>query len=222
MTRLMVFMMNLIVICNVSAFRNKKLPVIIVDTFTYSPEVSNRLPDGWYATQNDISMFSIVKEECNFYLKVKTKCGNTTIGKKCKFKVSQYPILTWRWRVHTLPQGAKESVKDFSDSGAGVYVIFNGILRMNRVLKYVWSNSLQKGVTIDSPYNGRTKIIVLRNDMDSLGVWISEEVNVYDDFRKVFNEDPPRVEGIAIMSDSDNTKSLVEADYDDIKVRMLQ
>ena len=223
MVCLVLFMINFFFGYNVNAREDQQYKVIkIIDTFTNCTEVTNRLPCGWYATQSDVSMFSIENEEENWFLKIRTKGGNTAIGKKCKLKVSQYPILSWRWRVHKLPDGAKESVKELSDSGAGIYVIFHGIFKMNRVLKYVWSNSLPKGITVSSPYNGRTKIIVLRNNMDKLGEWVWEEVNILDDFRKTFNDEPPRVECIAIMSDSDNTKSLVEADYDDIRIRTLQ
>lgn len=205
-------------VCNSSASENK-ISSIVIDTFSSYTNEKNRLPYGWYATQDDVSMFFIEKENKNWFIKIRTQGGNTTIGRECKYKVSEYPVLSWRWRVHKLPDGARESVRDSADSGAGVYVIFKGTFRLNRMLKYVWSSSLPKGSVTNSPYNKRTKIIVLRNNSDRLGEWFLEEVNVLDDYRLMFNEEPPKVVCIAIMSDSDNTQSFVEADYDDIRVR---
>ncbi|MDO5577069.1 MAG: DUF3047 domain-containing protein [Fibrobacter sp.] len=221
MILLAVLILNFTFVYNIYASENK-LSSIVIDTFSNYTNENNKLPYGWYATQDDVSMFFMEKENENWFIKIRTQGGNTTIGKECKYRVSEYPVLSWRWRMHKLPDGARESVRDSADSGAGVYVIFKGAFRLNRMLKYVWSSSLPKGSVTDSPYNKRTKIIVLRNNTDRLGEWLFEEVNVLEDYRRVFNEEPPKVECIAIMSDSDNTQSLVEADYDDIRVRALQ
>jgi len=36
-------------------------------------------------------------------------------------------------------------------------------------------------------------------------VWRQEERNIYEDYRKYFGEEPPKVGAIAIMTDTDNT-----------------
>lgn len=45
---------------------------------------------------------------------------------------------------------------------------------------------------------------------------MTEERNLYDDYRKVFGEAPPLVNGVAIMNDTDNTGETVTAYYGDI------
>lgn len=160
-------------------------------------------------------MFSVQKSDGNHYVKIKTRGGNTTIGCKIKGDISEYPFLCWKWRIHRLPSGAREDVKWISDSGAGVYVIFRGTLRLNRIIKYVWSSTLPEGTVTESPFNGRAKIKVLRSGEGLLGSWVNEKVNVKEDYIKLFGSEPPDVEAIAIMSDADNTRSFVEADYDD-------
>jgi hypothetical protein len=69
------------------------------------------------------------------------------------------------------------------------------------------------GTNTKSPYTGRTEIVVLQNNSSPLETWVSEEVNVYKDYRRLFGEEPSEVQGIGIMTDSDNTKSIALAHY---------
>jgi hypothetical protein len=46
--------------------------------------------------------------------------------------------------------------------------------------------------------------------------WVSEERNIAEDFRKFFGEDPPRLGGVAVMTDTDNTGEEAVAWYGDI------
>jgi hypothetical protein len=58
--------------------------------------------------------------------------------------------------------------------------------------------------------------VVLRNDSSPLKKWVAEEVNVYEDYKRLFDHEPEPVQAIAIMSDANNTRSRAVADYDDI------
>jgi len=49
-----------------------------------------------------------------------------------------------------------------------------------------------------------------------VGDWVAEERNVYDDYRRAFGKEPPRVSGVAIMTDTDNTKERATAYYGDL------
>lgn len=208
----------LILLCLLISYRVKGeevRDVFVIDTFSGCISQKNGLPCGWHPTQRTVEMFSVQKSDGNHYVKIKTRGGNTTIGCKIKGDISEYPFLCWKWRIHRLPSGAREDVKWISDSGAGVYVIFRGTLRLNRIIKYVWSSTLPEGTVTESPFNGRAKIKVLRSGEGLLGSWVNEKVNVKEDYIKLFGSEPPDVEAIAIMSDADNTRSFVEADYDD-------
>jgi hypothetical protein len=119
-----------------------------------------------------------------------------------------------------MPSGANEQRKETQDSAAGIYVIFPGsFLRFPEAIKYVWSSSLPKGTVIESPYSSRTKIIVLENHTSLRDQWVREEVNAYEDYKRLFGKEPDRnVEGIGILSDSDNTQTAAVACYDDIAI----
>jgi hypothetical protein len=195
--------------------QDKKQQFEAVENFDH---FDSKLPPGWFASRKDISMYSSVTEMGHHFLRVSTTGGCTSIGKQYHYSATDFPFLTWKWRIHKLPKGGNESIKDKNDSGAGIYVIFKGQLKMNTIIKYVWSSTLPKGAQTTSPYNSRTKIIVLRDHTDTPNKWLREEVNIYEDYQQIFGKKPPQIEGIGILSDADNTASEAIADYSEIGI----
>jgi hypothetical protein len=59
-------------------------------------------------------------------------------------------------------------------------------------------------------------MIAVESGASKAGKWISEEVDIYRDYKRLFGEEPPHVTGIAIMTDTDNTGETATAYYDDI------
>jgi len=45
---------------------------------------------------------------------------------------------------------------------------------------------------------------------------VNEERNVYEDYKRAFREEPPKISGVAIMTDTDNTGESATAYYGDI------
>jgi hypothetical protein len=193
--------------------------VMVIDTF--SGCVGRRgLPCGWHPSRREVAMFSLVHEAEQYYLRIDTRGGCTSAAREVHFSLADYPLLCWRWRVHRLPDGAREDRRSRADSGAGVYVIFDGALFGNRILKYVWSTTLAPDTAIRNPFNGRARVIVRRSGTAKLGRWIHEEVDMARDYRRVFGRAPSSdVVAIAVLSDADNTDSRATAEYDDFRVR---
>ncbi len=194
-----------------------KLRVELIEGFPCELTAKNSIPDGWQSSRKDCSMFTIEKDESGCYLRLTVNNQCTSIGKQVSYSTDTLPYLSWRWRVHNLPVGGCENKKETNDSGAGVYVIFKGRFRLNKIIKYIWSTTLPSGTVLASPFNQNTKMIVLQSGSEKIGQWITETVNVREDYKKVFNAVPPIVIGIAILSDADNTESSAVADYDDFK-----
>jgi hypothetical protein len=48
-------------------------------------------------------------------------------------------------------------------------------------------------------------MIVVEGGSTNLNTWITEERNVYEDYKRAFGEEPPMISGVAIMTDTDNT-----------------
>ena len=47
--------------------------------------------------------------------------------------------------------------------------------------------------------------------------WVEESRNIYEDYKAAFGEEPPKINGVAIMSDTDNTKERTVAYYGNIQ-----
>lgn len=189
---------------------------IVIENFSPGPGKDKNIPKEWKASRNDLSMFSFGNENGNYFTTVSSSNNCTSMGTIYSYSSEQYPILSWKWRVHKLPDGATELERGKNDSGASIYVIFKGAFKLNNIIKYVWSSSLPIGTQTVSPYNKNTKIIVLQSGVDKTNKWITESVNVYEDYKRLFGCKPPKVEGFGILTDSDNTKSSAIADYDDL------
>jgi hypothetical protein len=174
-------------------------------------------PEGWKSRGGDESAVYRVRSNKEAYLEASAENSDVAIAKEFAYELDEYPYLKWQWRVLKLPKGGDERFKETGDSAAAIYVIFEGFLRPNTI-KYVWSSSLPLGTTIESPYNSKTKIVVLRNQRSPLEEWIPETVNVYNDYKRLFGGEPKQVQAIGLMSDSDNTRSTAIAHYKGIAI----
>lgn len=196
-----------------SMAQDNSIPIRDVEDF--SGVKAGAFPEGWKcvwsSAEKGKEVYS-VKSEQQSYLEARAVNNDILIAKEFKYDLKEYPFLTWQWKAIELPEGADERLKETGDSGAGIYVVFPGWFRPDNI-KYVWSSSLPKGISLESPYNHKTKIVVLRNRSTSLGKWVSEEVNVYEDYKRLFGHEPDNVRAIAIMSDSNDTGSKAEAHY---------
>ena len=140
------------------------------------------------------------------------------------FNPSIQPMVSWKWKVLKFPdrkKGASEGSwwLEKDDYAARFYVIFPRfpIFRL-QCLEYVWDKNLPKGAVLTNPNFTNLKIIVVESGEENLGRWVYVERNIYEDFKKYFGKSPGNVGAIAIMTDSDNTASVAQAQYNDIEV----
>ena len=70
-----------------------------------------------------------------------------------------------------------------------------------------------------SPYTSNSVIVALESGDDLAGNWVHEERDIYQDYRRIFGEEPPLLGGVAIMTDTDDTKDEANAWYGDITLR---
>ena len=65
-------------------------------------------------------------------------------------------------------------------------------------------------------------MFVLESGADHAGRWRDAERNVLEDFRRAFGREPPLLNGVALMTDSDNTGGRATAFYGDLTFRALE
>ncbi len=150
----------------------------------------------------------------------------------------EFPWLTWRWKVPALNGRADNTLSHVEDSPARVVVIFEGgrerlpeaeqinydlakAMGGNELpyatIMYIWENRLPEGAIITHHFSTRIKMIVAGSGHENLGEWHEERVNLLEDYRRAFGEEPPRVRAVGVMSDSDNTGERTVAYYGDIR-----
>jgi hypothetical protein len=85
-------------------------------------------------------------------------------------------------------------------------------------INYIWATATPVGAVMDNAFAGDfVKMIAVQSGPGAVGRWVEEERNVYDDYTRAFGTEPPQVEGVAIMTDTDNTGESATAWYGDIQ-----
>jgi len=174
-------------------------------------------PQNWQVRGNEEVARVIYKVEAeggNHFLHAHAENQGVQIGITRSFQPKEFPVLQWRWRAKQLPTGGNEQATNTNDSAAGVYVVFDSTV-LPRAIKYVWSSTLPVGTRLTSPVYWRSRTVVLQSGAAEANAWKVETVNFYRDYKELFEAEPGEVQGIAILTDSDMTKSVAEADYDD-------
>lgn len=85
-------------------------------------------------------------------------------------------------------------------------------------LMYVWCNHRPVESVIVNPRTDRVRKLVMESGAAHIKQWRQYERNVRADFEKAFGEPPGALVGIAIMTDTDNTRSHAKAWYGDIRL----
>jgi len=173
--------------------------------------------------QNKV-VYSIKSAKGDGYLLAKSDSACSGLIYRISFDAKKFPLMSWEWKVAQFPDKSKPSSAktgwvEKDDYAARVYVIFPSWNFMNiKSIEYVWDENLPEGTITKSPYFGNIKLIVAESGRKNMDNWVSEERNIYKDYKKCFRGAPPPVGAIALMTDTDNTLSTAEASYKNIQV----
>ncbi len=161
--------------------------------------------------------YKIASEEGQKHLQANANAAASALFKKIKVDLNETPYLNWSWRVDKSLTPINEQTKQGDDYAARIYVIVKrGLMPWKtNALNYVWSSNVQPPVSWPNAYTEKAVMIPLRNQNDS-DSWKVEKVNVKQDFKKYFGLDIDRIDGVAIMTDTDNSQSQAIASYGDI------
>jgi hypothetical protein len=85
---------------------------------------------------------------------------------------------------------------------------------------YIWENRFAVDTVLANSFSAQVKLIVAGSGQDRrLGQWKTFRRNYADDYRRAFGNDPGKLVGIGIMTDTDNTGEQIEAYYGDIELK---
>lgn len=160
----------------------------------------------------------IVKDKAGNVVRLRSEKTSTALYKKIEFNIKDYPFLNWRWKATKIPAGGDVRKKEKDDQAAQIYVVFPKFPSQinSRMLGYIWDTTTPVGSEVTSAKLSTTRYIVLKSGGGEIGKWFAEKRNVYKDYKRLFNEEPPTVGSIALMIDSDDTKTSAESFFGDI------
>ena len=162
--------------------------------------------------------YFIGSDENGNFLKAVANNAASGLGKEIKIDLNKTPYLNITWKVEKDLRGIDERSKKGHDYAARVFVVkkTGATALSNRAINYVFSSNNPIGNNWPSPYTKKSIDYVLSTTKKNLNEWVSTKVNVKDHFKKFHNLDLDEISGIAIMSDTDNSKLTSIAYYQNI------
>lgn len=132
--------------------------------------------------------------------------------------LNKTPVLYWTWKIDTTLTGNDERTKAGDDYPARIYVVFSGgtMFWRTRAINYVWSNQQPIDSSWRNAFTSNAGMIAVQSGTDHIGRWMMQSRDVRADYRRLFGEEPGRVDAVAIMTDTDNTGAAATAWYGDI------
>ena len=186
--------------------------------------------DNW--TEQAFSLFSSNEFVLNANtLGISSEGTVSVLWKKLPPSMWEANQANWDWAVEVSVPATDLTVKGGDDRNLSIYFVFSpqeylpkskgkltDLLKNKdvRVLMYVWGGDHDRGEVLPSPYlEDFGKIIVLQRAGTGRA---REQVNLANDFLRVFGENPKKLVGIAISADSDDTRSTIYSSISNLKI----
>ena len=156
-------------------------------------------------------------EEGNF-LKAVADNAASGLGKEVKIDLNKTPFINITWKIEKDLPGIKENTKKGHDFAARVFAVkkTGATPLSNRAINYVFSSNKEIGYNSPSPYTKKSIDNVLASTKNNLNEWVTVKSNVKEDFKKFHDLDINELDGLAIMTDTDNSKMKAVAYYQNI------
>ena len=167
---------------------------------------------------NNKTKYTIGNNENGNYLKAEADNAASGLGKEIKINLNLTPIINITWKVEKNLSGIKEDTKKGHDFAGRVFVIkkTGATPLSNRAINYVFSSNKAIGGNWPSPYTKKSIDYVLSTTKEHQDQWVTVKANVREHFKKLHELDVKELNGVAIMTDTDNSKLKVISYYQNI------
>ena len=164
------------------------------------------------------TVYSIGSNENGNFLKAVADNAASGLGKEIKIDLNKTPYINITWKIERDLSGIKENTKKGHDFAARVFAIkkTGATPLSNRAINYVFSSNSEIGFYSSSPYTKKSIDNVLASTKKNINEWVTVKANVKDDFKKFHDLDVNELDGLAIMSDTDNSKMKAIAYFQNI------
>ena len=157
--------------------------------------------------------------ETNGCLKAEAEGQASGLGKEIKVNLDKTPYLNITWKIEQGLAGIKEDSKSGHDFAARVSVIkeLGSLPWQKNVMNYVFSSNKKTDSHWTGPYRKQITDYVASSLVDTkVNTWVTVKLNVKEHFKKFFDLDLGEIDGVAIMTDTDNTKRKAVSYYKNI------
>ena len=214
--------------------------VIEVGKFSAGRE-GESVPAGWtlltFPKIPRHTKYTLVKEDGTVAVKALSESASSGLTREITINPREYPIVQWRWKVANVLSKGDVFRKEGDDYPARLYITFEydpsrvgffekagreayrmiyGQQLPLGAINYIWESKAPVGTVTPSTYAKQSMMFVLESGEEKLNAWVSEERNVNEDYKKAFGDEPSMINGVALMTDTDNTRETATAYYGDI------
>ena len=154
------------------------------------------------------TIYTVGSNENGNFLKAIANNAASGLGKEIRIDLNKTPIINITWKIEKDLAGIEENTKKGHDFAARVFVIkkTGATPLSNRAINYVFSSNSDIGESWPSPYTKKSIDNVLASTKNDLNEWITVKANVKEDFKRFHDLDVNELDGLAIMTDTDNSK----------------
>lgn len=209
-----------------------------------SARAGESLPHDWqplsFRRIERHTAYSLVEEGGTVVIRAVSDQSASGLMRVISIDPTVYPVIQWRWKVNNILRKGDVSSKAGDDYPARIYITFAfdpdraGYLERleheaarlirgkdvpYRAISYIWGSNSPAGTMVANSYTDRAMMFVVQGGSGKSRQWLTEERNVYEDYKKAFGEEPTMISGVAIMTDTDNTRESAVAWYGDIVFR---
>ena len=207
----------------------KKLLFLLLSFLFFQQNLSADIVKVFEFTKNEIdslevkklkgkTIYSLGSNEKGNFLRAEAKGQASGLGKEIKINLLKTPFINITWKVEKDLHGIIENSKKGHDYAARVFVIKKtGTTALsNRAISYVFSSNNLINENWSSPYTKKSIDYILSTTKEHKNKWVTVKTNVREDFKRLHGIDVNELTGIAIMTDTDNSKLKAISYYQNI------
>ena len=208
----------------------KNFLVILLVSFTLSNTVTAEKANVFDFTEEEFKTLKVGKKykgettwtlganEKGSFIKAEAEGKGSGLGKEALIDLLKTPFINITWKVEKDLSGIVENSKKGHDYAARVFVIkkTGSTALSNRAINYVFSSNNEVGKNWPSPYTKKSIDYLLSSTKQNMNTWVTVKTNVKDDFMKLHGIEVSDISGVAIMTDTDNSKLKAISYYQNI------
>ena len=189
-----------------------------VKVFNFTEEELSELNVRKVRGADNKTIYTVGSNDNGNFLKAVADNAASGLGKEVKIDLNKTPFINITWKIEKDLPGIKENTKKGHDFAARVFAVkkTGATPLSNRAINYVFSSNSEVGFNSPSPYTKKSIDNVLASTKNNLNEWITVKANVKEDFKRFHDLNVDELDGLAIMSDTDNSKMKAIAYYQNI------